>query len=615
VTTSVRCRVDEVGPLGRRSLEFDDLEDVVEARTLSEVSATIGHVESAARQGLSAVGFVTYEAAPAFDPALRVAQPGPGRPVLPLVWFALFASSHEVAPVGDPAQRGSEGPRPSWRCEVDSDGHRRAVEHIREAIGRGESYLANLTGPFRAPWPVDADPMALYAQLTAHYSSGLHVYLETDAWAVASGSPELFFDLQGRHLTVKPMKGTARRGRWATEDHAIAESLRTSAKERAENVMVVDLVRNDLGRIAIPGTITVPELCEVGRHPGVWQLSSTVVGELRQEVGLPQVFGALFPCASVTGAPKVSTMRLISEVEHSPRGVYCGAIGYVRGARPGDSSDGGVQARFSVAIRTAVIDMVRGEATYGSGGGITWDSDPRDEWEELCLKAEVLGEEPVETSLAATLLETMRFDPARRTRTDSGIHNLERHLDRLRSSADHLDRRVPEDLRVLLVTSVAESGPARIRLLVDADGVATVELHPLPTPPCDPISLCIDRVMVDPADRGLFHKTIDRRRYDERISRHPGVDDVVLVNLLGEVTETSRANLAVRVAGRWCTPPVASGLLPGVERCRLVESGVLHERSLSVADLRSATEVATISSLRGWLPASVATCEHCSAGS
>ena len=287
----VRCRFDEATALGVGAVELTDPKGVLEAWTLSDVTGVLADVEQAARRGWTAAGFVAYDAAPAFDPALTVASGGSPGPELPLAWFGLFASSRSVEPVQrvrataagteweqqvTGSTRSDQGPaksgQPAWTCEIGSAEHRAGVEAIHEALAAGDTYLTNYTTRFRRPWLPDEDPFPLYQRLVARHATGLHAYLETDDWVVASGSPELFFDLRGDRLTVRPMKGTAPRGRWTAEDERVADDLLSSPKERAENVMVVDLVRNDLGRIAVPGTVRVPNFCEIERHPTVWQL-------------------------------------------------------------------------------------------------------------------------------------------------------------------------------------------------------------------------------------------------------------------------------------------------------------------------------------------------------
>jgi para-aminobenzoate synthetase / 4-amino-4-deoxychorismate lyase len=403
---------------------------------------------------------------------------------------------------------------------------------------------------------------------------------------------------------TRPMKGTAPRGRWAQEDLCRAEALRTSAKERAENVMVVDLLRNDLGRIAVPGTVAVASLWQVEQHPALWQLTSTVQAVTRQETGLTEVFGALFPCASVTGAPKVSTMSVIADLEPSPRGVYCGAVGFL-GPRQGSPPSGASPtARFAVAIRTAVIDKSRGMVEYGAGGGITWDSTAEQEWDEVALKAAALVR-PAAPSLGANegLIETMAFAPSR---DGGGVRHLGHHMARLAASARYFGIGCPPDVEGLVARAVAGlQRPTRVRLVLWTAGDVEVEMVTLNENPTGRLALCLDLEPVASADVRLFHKTTDRRRYDDRARRHPGADDVVLVNERGEVTETTRANLAVYLDDQWCTPPIDCGLLPGVERARRVADGRLVERVIGVDDLLGATAVATLSSLRGWRAAHV----------
>lgn len=432
--TRVRCRFDHAGATPA-AVELVGRRGELEARRLSDVVPLLTEVEQASRSGLYAAGFVAYEAAPAFDPALAVPSGPPPGPVpaadLPLAWFGLFADARPVDPLvrvvpapaggGEPGDAGGDWPgRPGtrWSCETGSGEHADAVERIRSAIVDGDTYLVNLTTRFRRPWSEEDDPFVLYRRLVAGHSGGHHAYLETPEWAVACGSPELFFELRQGRLTTRPMKGTAPRGRWAEEDVARSEALRCSAKERAENVMVVDLLRNDLGRIAVPGSVAVPELWQVERHPTVWQLTSTVVARPRAGVGLAEVFGAVFPSGSVTGAPKVSAMSIIAELERSPRGVYCGAVGLVEpvgdrspaaaAGRDGPPDD--IVAHFAVAIRTAVVDKGRQVVEYGSGGGITWDSSVRAEWDEVLVKTRALAD-PGPLAGGVGLIETMGFFP------------------------------------------------------------------------------------------------------------------------------------------------------------------------------------------------------------
>lgn len=571
--------------------------------------------EHASSKGLFAAGFVAYEAAPAFDAALRVREEGPDENArLPLAWFGLFAEKRSAEPLSYPGALapGLEGAHPpEWSCEINAEDHAAALEAIRAAIAAGDTYLVNYTTRFRRAWRNDDDPFALYLRLSAGQAGGSQAYLETEDWVVACASPELFFRLDLDEVTARPMKGTAPRGRFSAEDSQRAEELSSSPKERAENVMVVDLARNDLGRLAIPGTVAVPDLWGVERYPTVWQLTSTVTATLRPETGVTDLFGVLFPCGSVTGAPKVSTMGIIEELERSPRGVYCGAVGLIQPDRSASRGPRGVTARFAVAIRTAVVDKANRVAEYGSGGGITWDSSPTDEWAEVLVKASVLAGSVVSADLG--LIETMGYEPLRAAGGDHGIGNLRGHLDRLRASAAYFGIPGAGGAENAIVHAVSKlATPTRVRLVLSHDGVVEVGTSVLEPAPSvlaafglSAQALCVDPEPVDSSEPTLFHKTTDRRRYDERARRHPHADDVILVNEREEVTETTRANLAVRLQGKWLTPAICCGLLPGVERARLLARGEIVEAVVTVAQLREAGAVATFSSLRGWRKAFV----------
>lgn len=350
---------------------------VLRADRLEDVVPVLRAVERAADEGRWAFGFVAYEAAPAFDEALAV---HPGVDGLPLAWFGVADEAVAVPPITPAGGSGYEaGP---WACEWTREEHGNAVEAVRAHIAEGDTYQVNLTT--RLTGTVAGDPAWLYTDLAAAQGGTHNAYLDTGRFAVVSASPELFFafrDGEDGVVTMRPMKGTAPRGATPDEDRRLADELRTSPKERAENVMIVDLVRNDLARIAAqPPTVTI--LCAVETYPTVHQLVSEVVVPTRPGTGLVDVFRAVFPSGSVTGAPKNSTMRIIRELEARPRGVYCGAVGLV--GPPGDAT------RFNVPIRTLLVDRERGTGVYGAGGGITWGSRPDAEYDELLVKARIL---------------------------------------------------------------------------------------------------------------------------------------------------------------------------------------------------------------------------------
>lgn len=530
--------------------------------------------------GAWAAGFVSYEAAPGLDPSLTVRLPSAGRPFadLPAAWFAIFRQAERCEPVGPPAT--SESPVPVWRSESTDADFEAAVERVRHWIAAGDTYQCNVTTRLRAR--VAGDLPATYAGLAFAQRGSACAALDTGRFAVLCASPELFFEWSGDRITTRPMKGTARRGRYEAEDEALADALHASEKERAENLMIVDLLRNDLGRIAEWGSVRVESLFSLERFPTLWQLTSTVSARPRTGTGLVDVFRALFPSGSVTGAPKRRTMELIAELEQSPRGVYCGAVGFV--APPGE----GVRARFGVPIRTVVVDRRSGEAQYGTGAGITWGSDARLERHEVRLKARIL-----ERPETFELIETMAFVPG------LGIRNVERHVARLCFSAGRLgfafDR--AEVAERLEEATAGLAVPKRLRLSLVRSGAVVVEVAPVPT--AGAVRLAIDDEPIDSSDLLMFHKTTRRAPYLERAARHPGFDDVVLVNERGRPTETTIANLLVKLDGRWWTPPVAAGLLPGVERGRLLDEGAVAERDLTLEDLAMAEELAVVSSLRG----------------
>ena len=561
---------------------------VVLAREPRDVVPVLEEVDRATRKGCWALGFVAYEAAPGLDAALAVQEPAPDG--VPLAWFALCDEPVEVPPIAPPAGRQRLYRADPWQPGWTAASHRRDVERVRERIAAGDTYQCNLT--VRLHSRVEGDLQELYADLARGQGTPYATYLDTGRHVVASASPELFFEWAGDRLLTRPMKGTAARGRTPEEDDEQVRRLASSAKERAENIIVVDLLRNDVSRVAEEGSVEVPALCVPERYETVWQLTSDVTGRVRPGTTLADVFRALFPCGSVTGAPKPRTMQILRDLEDGPRGVYCGAIGLV--APPGAP----FRARFSVAIRTVVVDRWTSAAEYGTGGGITWGSEPDVEHAELHAKAAVLGEPYEEFAL----LETMALLP------DGEVRALDEHLDRLAGSARYfgfpLDR---ERARDRVTAAVADApGPARVRLLLDRSGVVQVLLGPAPEPAPGPVRLVLDDDPVDPRDRWLYHKTTRRRPYEERAARRPDADDVVLVNTLGEVTETTIANLAVRLSGTWFTPPLSSGCLPGVERGRLLREGRLRERRLTPEDLTHADALALVSSLRGWRPAVMA---------
>ena len=556
--------------------ELCDPAGVIAAHTPSEVLPALRELESATRRGLFAAGFLAYEAASAFDPHLAV-HPTPGRPLL---WFQLGRrfSRYTPSPVPPPAPT-------TWTPSISAAEYHRAVDRVRAWIASGDTYQVNLTFRQYAETPAAGDPPWLHLPLVQ--PQGVGAYFATADFILASASPELFFERDDARVTCRPMKGTAPRGRWPGEDEARRTALQGSPKNRAENLMITDMVRNDLGRVARPGSVTVRDLFAAERYPTVWQLTSTVTAE----TGAPLVdlLSALFPSASVTGAPKVRTMQIIRDLETTPRGVYTGAVGWLG---PGE------RARFNVAIRTVWQDRRSGRAEYGTGSGVVWDSSAASEFEECRDKTRVLDWTPP----AFELLETLAWRP------EAGFARREEHLDRLQASARYFDFACDRSAVAAALEQAAStwSSAHRVRLLLDRHGVARVEARDLPSPPAAPARVSWATTPVRSDDIRLYHKTTDRRIYEQARAAALQVDDVLLWNERDELCEATIANLAVRIGDDWFTPPVESGLLPGVERRALLESGRLRERVIRRAEVTRDTEFALFNSVRGWWPARLA---------
>jgi para-aminobenzoate synthetase/4-amino-4-deoxychorismate lyase len=583
-----RARLDDLRPKQRRSAVFTNLVGEIAANEVDEVVAAIEAVQRACADGLWAVGFIGYEAAPAFDPHLAVRSRADGgfHGDLPLLWFGLF-DSRVLNPMHDLASGDYE--MSPWRWVDERAAFERAVETIRSHIAAGDTCQVNYTTRLRATF--SGDPVAFYRDLAAAQSGGYGTYLDTGRFKIVSASPELFFDRYPTaspldRLITRPMKGTTSRGRWRAEDLVNQRELAQSEKDRTENLIIVDLLRNDIGRVAELGSVAVDGLFSIERFDTVWQMTSTVTGSIDREVPLVDVLRALFPCGSITGAPKVRTMEIIRDLETEPRGVYTGAIGFVA-----PTGEPGPRASFSVGIRTVVIDSATGDAEYGIGSGITYDSDPSSEYEEAALKARILsyGRSDFE------LLETMRWSPS------SGWYWRDLHLDRLRESAEYFGIPLDVDTAVTQLDAVAQgSDELRVRMTVSRRGKVGISARPFAMSESPVVAVAIDLDPVDTSSPFLFHKTTRRDVFDERLARHPNADDVLLVNDHGEVTESTIANIAVKLGETWFTPPVEAGCLAGVYRRVLLDEGRVVERPITVTDLGNCDGLALLNSVRLW---------------
>jgi len=551
--------------------------EVVSALAIDGVLPGLARInEAVERRGLVAVGLIAYEAAPAFDCAFQVHPPVNE---LPLLNFGLFEKpTEESDSLFEDLGSFSVG---KWSASQSEEDYRRSVGRVRDHIALGDTYQVNYTFRLRAPF--EGDPRALFLDLVRSQPSSFAAYLDIGGRAVCSASPELFFRLDGDKLVCRPMKGTQRRGWDPESDREFESRLAASSKDRAENAMIVDMVRNDIGRVAEVGSVEVTSSFDIERHPTVFQMTSTV--EAKTAAPVSEVIAALFPFASVTGAPKVRTMELINELESDPRGVYTGAIGVIGPGR---------QARFSVAIRTAVVDREAGSVEYGVGSGVVWDSDADDEYRECVLKARVLSENAPDFEV----LETILWDP------ETGFSLLDRHLDRMAGAAEYFcrpfnRRLVAADLQRRAADFVDRQ--QRVRLLLAADGShqiesTTIAIDSKPAP----VRLGLAAAPIAGENPYLHFKTTHREVYETARRSRPECDDVLLWNEQGEATESTIANLVARIDGELVTPPVKSGLLAGTFRAELIERGEITERVITVDEIPNAEALYLINSVQGW---------------
>lgn len=555
-------------------LHFRNVVRIVSADTIEEVVPALKTVESmAAEKGLYAAGYISYEAAPSFDSAFRVRPPSS----FPLLWFGIYTAPDVIelphSPSGDAFIPGP------WMPSIDERVYTDAIMHIKECIARGETYQVNYT--YRLHAHFSGDPWPFFLRIVQAQQADYGAYLDTGRFVVCSASPELFFHLEGSRLTARPMKGTASRGSTLSEDKAQAVWLCHSEKNRAENVMIVDMIRNDLGRIAKTGSVEVRSLFDVERYPTLWQMTSTVSAESGDSVC--GIMRALFPSASITGAPKPRTTGIIAALETTPRNIYTGCIGFIAPGR---------KAQFNVAIRTVLIDRESMRAEYGVGGGIVWDSSSDQEYLECQVKTLLLQRTPREFSL----LETILWTP------DESFFLLDYHLKRLRDSAEYFD--IPANMgRVRGKLAVIERSlsrcPHKIRLLVSQEGAIICESSQLSkSAGRGPVRLRLASLPVDSSNRFLYHKTTHRELYDSARAAAAGSEDTLLWNERGEITETTIANVIVKIDGELTTPPVSCGLLPGTYRAWMIDRKKVRERVVMVTDLPRCEAIYIANSVR-----------------
>jgi len=546
---------------------------VIAADRIEEVPAALADLQQAVRGGAHAAGFLAYEAGIALDPALApAARQGAG----PLLWFGLFDGFQEVDAASllpDPAGARASPPRP----RIAHDDYLAAAARVREHLFAGDFYQANLT--FGCDVRIAGDPLALYARLRRAGGAGWGGVVRHDRGWLLSASPEQFFTLCDGVIEARPMKGTAPLS-------APPQALTDDPKNRAENLMIVDLLRNDLARVAEPGSVAVPELFAVETYPTLRQMVSRVTARLRPGLDAVDVLRTIFPCGSVTGAPKVAAMLRLAELEPEPRGAYTGSMGWI---------DPGGDASFNVLIRTLAIGADGTVARLGLGSGLVVDSDSGDEWAECLAKGAFVTAQ----QSSVDLIETMRFDP------HEGVLELDRHLDRLGSSARALgfayDRHAARNELQAATFSRKAHGVAR--LLLSPTGVMAVELRNLPPVAHPPVPVAVCPMPVAPGDYRLRHKTTDRAFYD-RAREQGGAFETLFVDADGMLTEGTFTSLFVERDGKLLTPPASRGLLAGVLRAKLLDEGRAVEADLAPTDLAGGFMVGNM--IRGLIPARLA---------
>lgn len=568
-------------------------------RTLLASSSLFDEIDGALAGGAYVAGFLSYEYGEGLQEMGRV---GLGKTNPSPAWFGVYPKAY----VFDHRSGEFEGEAPllaenvpsaegfairNVRFGIDEKSYAEKIKAIQEYIRSGDTYQVNFTDKLR--FDFSGSPEAMFSALLENQPVPYSALLHGEDWHILSFSPELFFRRKEQRMVARPMKGTARRGADLAEDEAVACWLRNDAKNRSENVMIVDLLRNDLGRICEFGSVQVEELFAVEKYATLFQMASEISGTLRPGVGYADIFGSLFPCGSITGAPKLRTMKIIQELERESRGVYTGAIGFFSPAR---------EAVFNVPIRTVVLENGRG--TMGVGSGIVIDSQAEDEFRECLLKSEFLTrrEEPFQ------LLESILWN--------DGYRLLPWHLERLESSAMYFgfcfDREAIvaalEEMGKRLASGVASSMPRKVRVVLDGSGAVSIT-HSGVEAQAGVGKVMVSAERVDSGDRFLRHKTTRRQLYEQEYKEalRKGYDEVLFLNERDEVTEGAISNVFIEKDGQWFTPPVRCGLLPGIYRRHLLESKPgAGEKILRLDDLAAADAVYISNAVRGLRKVTVA---------
>ena len=555
------------------TLQFYKPNKIFSTDKVEEVKPILAALELEHRAGKYLAGYMSYEAAQAFEPNYRTNK----NLKMPLIWFASFDQ-----PVKQMNHLPNKKYRLSnWESVMAESEYNADIASIKYAIEQGKTSQVNYTTRLRSQFT--GDSFSFYQQLLANQQADYSAYLDIGRFKILSASPELFFQINQDNITTKPMKGTIKRGKTLAEDEANKQYLLDSDKERAENLMIVDVLKNDLRKLAVPGTVKVPEQLAIETYPTLHQMTSTVTAKLKEDSQIIDWFTALFPCGSITGTPRLNTMNLIEQLETTPREVYCGAIGYITPER---------EVIFNVPIRTVVIDDQEKQATYGVGGGITAGSVAQQEYQETQTKAAFLTKKNDPFSLIESLQLTNGYYPY-----------LTYHLKRLRESTEYfgysLDEKAISD-QLLSYAKEHSIGDYKVRLLLNATGDAELSAEKIQRPN-KVVTSYLAKEPIDKDNRYLYHKTTLRDHYEELAIDEPNNFSTLLWNEEAELTEFTIGNLVLKVDGHYLTPPVESGLLPGTFRQHLLDQKKITEHILMKKDLARADEIWLINAVRGWV--------------
>ncbi len=544
---------------------------IITAQNPAEVPAALVQLQSAIDTGKHVAGYFAYELGALLEEKLA---PCFRETSTPLLWFGVFDAPKAFTDWHTDKSFSLTHLTPAQNFADYKTAFDKAIRYINE----GDMYQVNLTFPYTCDFSGDA--FALYAHLRAQQHVAHGALIVTDEFQVLSLSPELFFEIKDGVITGKPMKGTAPRGTSEKADKTLAAELASHPKPRAENLMIVDLMRNDFGRIAQPGQVAVPELFKVETFETLHQMTSTVTAKLQKNISIEKLLCAIFPCGSITGAPKIRAMQIIHELEKTPRGVYTGAIGAFSKNH----------AIFNVAIRTLVLQ--NGKGILGVGGGIVADSNAADEYDEALLKSRFLNK-----SCYFDLFETMKWERG------TGFYLLERHLQRLQTSAAHFGFTFDEAKIHAALAAQEKLFPAslmRYRLTLKRNGDLVHAASPLDDNNKDWRHVISNHVLAS-GNEFLYHKTTQRDLYETELARAQahGADDVLFFNTRGELCESARANVFVELDGRLLTPALNCGLLPGTLRAEWLALNKATESVITAPMLKAAKAIYLGNSLRG----------------